>query len=209
LPPEASLISHDTVIPAIVLAAGQSTRMGGRAKANLPLDSGDTFLTRIVRTFLAASVDDVVVVLGHDAESVAATFLASGLPARLVVNRNYASGQLSSILTGLRAVDRPGVAAVLLTLVDVPLVTPRTVQAVIDCYRRSGAPIVRPTAEARHGHPVLVDRRLFEELRHSDASAGIKPVIRRHASADGDVAVDDPGAYFDVDTPEDYARVML
>jgi molybdenum cofactor cytidylyltransferase len=196
------------VIPAIVLAAGQSTRMGSRPKASLPI-GGDTFLTRIVRTFLAANVDDVVVVLGHEAEAVAATFLASGLPARLVVNRNYASGQLSSVLTGLRAVDRPGVAAVLLTLVDVPLVTSRTVQAVVDCYRRSGAAVVRPTAGSRHGHPVLIDRRLFEELRRSDDSTGIKPVIRQHASVEGDLAVDDPGAFFDVDTPEDYARVML
>ena len=58
----------------------------GRAKASLPADDRDTFLTRIVRTFLAAGVDDVVVVVGHEAEAIAAAFAASGLPARFVVN---------------------------------------------------------------------------------------------------------------------------
>jgi hypothetical protein len=90
------------------LAAGRSSRMG-RAKASLPVDDRDTFLTRIVRTFLAAGVDDVVVVVGHEAESIAASFAASGLPARFVVNPNYDRGQLSSLLAGLAVVDRPGV----------------------------------------------------------------------------------------------------
>jgi molybdenum cofactor cytidylyltransferase len=66
------------VIPAIVLAAGKSTRMG-RAKAMLPLDADDTFLTRIVRTFLDAGVDDVVVVLGHEAEKMPWTSAGAAL----------------------------------------------------------------------------------------------------------------------------------
>ena len=73
----------------------------------------------------------------------------SGLPARFVVNRDYDRGQLSSLLAGLDVVDRPGVAAVLVTLVDVPLVSAATVRAVIDCYRRTRAPIVRPTSRRR------------------------------------------------------------
>src|SRR5262245_18015556 len=95
-----------TMIPAVVLAAGRSSRMG-RSKASLPI-GGDTFLSRIVRTFLEASVEDVVVVVGHDAESIVADFSKSGLPARFVVNANYDLGQLSSMLTGLSVVDRPG-----------------------------------------------------------------------------------------------------
>src|SRR5262245_63578497 len=105
------------MIPALVLAAGRSSRMG-RAKASLPIDDRDTFLTRIVRTFLAAGVDDVVVVVGHDAQAIAASFAESGLPARFVVNREYDRGQLSSLRAGLGLVDRAGVAAVLVTLVD-------------------------------------------------------------------------------------------
>src|ERR1700704_6003225 len=173
------------VIPAIVLAAGRSSRMG-RAKATLPLDGGDTFLTRIVRTFLDAGVDDVVVVVGHDADAIVRSFASSGLPARFVVNRQYDRGQLSSLVAGLGVVDRPGVAAVLVTLVDVPLVSAATVGAVIECYRRTRAPVVRPTSGARHGHPLLIARSLFDALRAADPIAGAKPIVRAHASPAGD-----------------------
>jgi molybdenum cofactor cytidylyltransferase len=193
------------VIPAIVLAAGRSSRMG-RAKATLPLGDSDTFLTRIVRTFRAAGVDDVIVVVGHDAETVAASFARSGLAARFVVNPGYDRGQLSSLVAGLSAIDRPGVAAALVTLVDVPLISASTVRAVLDRYRTSRAPIVRPTSGDRHGHPLLIDRSLFGALRAGDAAAGAKPIVRAHASAAGDLAVDDEGAFIDIDTDDDYRR---
>jgi molybdenum cofactor cytidylyltransferase len=195
------------MIPAIVLAAGFSTRMG-RSKAMLPLDGGDTFLTRIVRTFLSAGIDDVVIVLGHEAEQVAATFGNSGLPARIVLNAEYASGQLSSVIAGLSVIDRPGVAATLLTLVDVPVVAAATVRAVVDRYRENRALVVRPTSGDRHGHPVLIDRALFDALRRADPAQGIKPIVRAHASAAGDVQVEDPGAFLDVDTSAEYEALI-
>jgi molybdenum cofactor cytidylyltransferase len=196
-----------SVIPAIVLAAGRSSRMG-RAKAMLPAGDGHTFLTRIVQTFLDAGVDEVIVVVGHDAEAIAGGFAASGLPARVVVNGNYDQGQLSSLLTGLDALDRPGVDAILLTLVDVPLVSPATVRAVLDAYHRTHVPIVRPTSGSRHGHPLLIDRALFGALRAADPALGAKPIVRAHASAAGDIAIDDEGAFVDIDTEEDYRRTF-
>jgi CTP:molybdopterin cytidylyltransferase MocA len=195
------------VIPAVVLAAGRSSRMG-RAKATLPLDATDTFLTRIVRTFLEAGVDDVVVVVGHEADAIVSSFSASGLPARFVVNHDYDRGQWSSLVAGIGVVDRPGVSATLMTLVDVPLVTADTVRAVLACYRRTHAPVVRPTSGNRHGHPLLVDRSLFAELRAADPAAGAKPVIRAHASAAGDIAIADEGAFRDIDTEEDYLQMI-
>src|SRR4029077_13919408 len=148
------------VIPAIVLAAGRSSRMG-RAKATLPVDDRDSFLTRIVRTFRDAGVDDVIVVVGHDAEPIARAFAGSGLPARFVINRDYDRGQLSSLVAGVNAIDRPGVAAALVTLGDVPLFSGAPVRAVVDRYRALRVPVVRPTSGTRHGHPLLIDRVLF------------------------------------------------
>jgi len=191
------------VIPAIVLAAGRSSRMG-RPKATLPLDDRDTFLSHIVRTFLAAEVDDVVVVVGHDAEAIVNNFAESGLNARFVENPDYDRGQLSSLVAGLSFVDRPGVTAALVTLVDVPLVSSGTVRAVIDRYRQTHAPIVRPTSGIRHGHPLLIDRVLFDELRGGDPDLGAKPIVRAHASAAGDVEIADEGAFTDIDTIEEY-----
>jgi molybdenum cofactor cytidylyltransferase len=196
-----------SMIPAIVLAAGRSSRMG-RAKATLPAGDGHTFLTRIVRTFLDAGVDDVIVVVGHDAQSIEESFFASGMPARFVVNERYDEGQLSSLLAGLSLIDRPGVAAALVTLVDVPLVSAATVRAVVDAHTRTRAPIVRPTSGDRHGHPLLIDRSLFAALRNADPISGAKPIVRAHASAAGDIAIDDEGAYVDIDTEEDYRRTI-
>jgi molybdenum cofactor cytidylyltransferase len=182
----------------------------GRPKASLPIGPGDeTFLTRIVRTFLDAGVDDVVVVVGHDAEVIIGDFARSALPARFVRNVDYDRGQLSSLVVGLGVVDRPGVTAALVTLVDVPLVSPATVRTVIERYRQTRAPIVRPTSGSRHGHPLLIDRSLFAALRSADPAAGSKPVVRAHASAAGDVEVDDEGAFTDVDTADDYRRMLL
>jgi molybdenum cofactor cytidylyltransferase len=193
------------MIPAVVLAAGKSSRMG-RTKALLPL-GGETFVSRVVRTFRSAGVDDVVVVVGHDAELVSDALSRLDLAPRVILNTDYESGQLSSILAGLRAVDRPGVAAMLMTLVDVPLVSAETVRAVLIRYRSTSAPVVRPVNGDRHGHPVLIDRRLFGQFRGADSASGVKPIVRAHASAVGDVEVFDEGAFTDIDTPEDYAAV--
>jgi CTP:molybdopterin cytidylyltransferase MocA len=179
----------------------------GRPKATLPIGN-DTFLTRIVRTYLDAGVDDVVVVVGHDSESVVASFVGSGLPARFVLNRQYDNGQLSSLIAGLNTIDRPGVVAALVTLVDVPLFSAATARSVLERYRASRAPVVRPTSGHRHGHPYVIDRSLFAELRAADPAGGSKHVVRAHATAAGELAVDDEGAFLDVDTPEEYERVI-
>jgi CTP:molybdopterin cytidylyltransferase MocA len=195
------------MIPAVVLAAGLSSRMG-RSKALVPISDRETFLSRVVRTFLEGGADDIVIVIGHEGEAVAGHVAAAALPARLVFNAAYENGQFSSVLAGLQAVDRPGVRGLLLTPVDVPLVAASTVRAVIDRYRASSAPIVRPVRGDEHGHPVLIDRALFAPLRAANPAHGAKPIVRAHASPAGDVAVTDTGAFLDIDTPEDYMRVF-
>jgi molybdenum cofactor cytidylyltransferase len=195
------------MIPALVLAAGRSTRMG-RPKANLPVDSSDTFLTRVIRTLQDAEVEDIVVVLGSESAVIARSVEQSGLSARLVVNEQYDCGQLSSLIVGLRAIDRPGVRGMLVALVDMPLLSAATVTAVLERYRVTAAPIVRPVSGGRHGHPVLFDRSLFASIRSADLGRGVKPVVRAHASPAGDVEIEDEGAFLDIDTPEDYVRAV-
>ena len=180
----------------------------GRAKANLPLPGGDTFLARIVRTFRDAGIEEIVVVVGHEADAIVETFADANLAARFVHNPEYDSGQLSSLLAGLRVIDRPGVSATLLTLVDVPLVSAGTVEAVVGRYLETHAPVVRPVRGAEHGHPVLIDRSLFSAIRLADPAVGAKALVRAHASMLGDVAVDDGGAFRDVDTAADYERLF-
>jgi molybdenum cofactor cytidylyltransferase len=184
----------------------------GRPKPNLPIGSaglgGDTFLAHIVRTLLEAGIDDVVVVVGHEKESVVRSFAERGLPARFVENADFASGQFSSLLAGLQAVDRPGVTAMLVMLVDAPFVSAETVRAVVDRHRRTHAPVVRPARGGQHGHPLLIARSLFDLLRRADPSQGVKPVVRAHVTPEGEVEVDDEGAFTDIDTPGDYERAL-
>lgn len=180
----------------------------GRLKALLPAGPADSFLTRILRTFAEAAVDRQIVVLGYQADTLRAHVTDAGLEPELAINSSFEAGQLSSLLVGLNAADRPDTEAVLLMLVDAPFVTASTVRSVIDRYRATRAPIVRPVRGDMHGHPVLIDRSLFPLLRAADPSRGAKPIVRAHVSVAGDVPVDDPGAFMDIDTPEEYARAQ-
>src|ERR1700730_12130964 len=106
----------------------------GRPKALLPLGVGETFLTHIVSTFRDAGIEDVVVVVGHEAAAIIGAFDEAPTSARLFVNHEYEGGQLTSLVAGLLVIDRPGVVAALVTLVDAPLVLASTVRAVVDRY---------------------------------------------------------------------------
>jgi molybdenum cofactor cytidylyltransferase len=192
------------MIRAIVLAAGASSRMG-HAKAALPLGAtGDTVVSRVVRTLLAGGVPDLVVVAGAHIDAVRRAMPAHERRARVVEHPGWAQGQLSSLLAGLQAIDDPLLEAALVTLVDVPLVQPSTVAAVIEAWRRTRAPIVRPVDGDRHGHPVIFDRTVFADLRAANPAVGAKAVFATHAARVLDVEVKDPGAYKDIDTPGDY-----
>jgi molybdenum cofactor cytidylyltransferase len=193
------------VIAAIVLAAGASTRMG-RPKAALPLGAGETLLSRGVASLRAAGIRHIVVVAGAHPEAVR-TALGHDADTRVVDNPRWSDGQLSSLLCGLDAVAGDP-EAIVVTLVDVPLVSADTTRRLIDTWRDSGAPIVRPARRGEHGHPVLFDCCLFDELRAADVRDGAKPVVRAHAHELIDVAVEDDGAFLDVDTPADYTRAQ-
>ena len=196
------------MIRAIVLAAGASSRMG-QAKAALPVGTtGDTVLARVVRTLLTAGLPSVTVVAGAHIDAVRAAMPAFEPRARVVEHLGWAQGQLSSLLAGLAAVDDPQLEAVLVTLVDVPLVRPESVAAIVHAWRQARAPIVRPVDGKRHGHPVVFDRTVFDDLRHADQQVGAKAVFATHASRRLDVPIKDAGAFVDMDTPDDYRTIQ-
>jgi molybdenum cofactor cytidylyltransferase len=193
----------------VLLAAGDSTRMG-TPKALLPDPEGRPFVARIVRTFTAAGLDRLVVVTGAQHDAIVAALAADGMSGSVscVRNPDPSRGQISSLWVGMDAVladaGRPGLDALLMTLVDVPMVRTSTVRAVVDAWTASRAPIVRPAIGDRHGHPVLFDRALFDALRRAPLDEGAKAVVHAYADRVVNVAVDDEGCLVDVDTPEDY-----
>jgi molybdenum cofactor cytidylyltransferase len=195
------------MIAALVLAAGASSRMG-RPKALLTDAEGRAFAVRLVETFASAGVDDIVVVTGTQHSDVERAVRDAAVRARCVRNPAPERGQLSSLLVGLDAVVQPALEAVLANPVDVPLVAARTVRSVIEAWRSARPPIVRPAIGALHGHPVLFDATVFEELRRASIDTGAKSVVRGHERDLVNVEVDDQWCLFDVDTPADY-EVLL
>jgi len=129
-------------------------------------------------------------------------------PPRVVLNPTPERGQFSSLQVGLRAVDRPGVSAMLVTLVDVPLVSAGTVAALLDAYRRTGAPLVRPERRGRHGHPVVFDRSVFGEIGRAPAGSSAKAIVAAHLGDSVSVPIEEDGPFRDIDTPAEYARIF-
>jgi CTP:molybdopterin cytidylyltransferase MocA len=192
------------MLPAMVLAAGRSSRFGS-PKA-LAAAGGVTFISKIINTLEAAGVTETIVVGRAEDHELAAEVGSSGHAARVVVNPDPDRGQLSSLITGLDAIDGPGVNGVLVTLVDMPLVSAAAIRQLIDRAAVSAAAVVRAVHAGRHGHPVVFKRAAFDALRRADPSVGAKAVV--HAMAVEDVEIEDPGVVEDVDTPADYERLF-
>jgi CTP:molybdopterin cytidylyltransferase MocA len=194
------------MIAAIVLGAGRSSRLG-RTKALLPFaEGGPTFLETVVAALRDGGIETIHVVLGGNAGEIEAR-IALPAGAAYVPNPDWANGQLSSLLAGLAAADGPGVEAVLVTLVDMPLVRAATVRTLVSTFEKHpDAPILRATFRGRHGHPVVFGRRIFDALRHADPATGARGVVHAHQVLDVDV--DDPGVITDIDTWEDYERAI-
>ena len=197
------------MVAVIILAAGESTRMGA-PKALLADPDGRPFVARLVRAFAAAHISDVVIVTGSQHAAIVDAIATDGPSITPIVVRNPrpSLGQLSSLWVGLDAAATPDLEGVLVTPVDIPMVRPSTIRQVIDTWERTHAPVVRPAVGERHGHPVLFDRVVFDALRHASLTEGARAVVRAHGDRLVNVPVDDEGCLVDVDTPADYEAIL-
>lgn len=186
----------------IILAAGASRRMG-RPKAALPFQ-GETFLGRLIGV-LEPVCDPVIVVLGHDADT-----LRPQLPARVqvAVNPEPERGQLSSLQCALRALP-PSASAFLFTPVDYPAIQPATVRRLSEALEQQSACLLAvPVHGGKRGHPVACRRELAEEFLALPPEGQAREVVRRHAARTAYVEIDDPGILLDVDDPAAYQALL-
>jgi molybdenum cofactor cytidylyltransferase len=185
------------VITAIVLAAGAGTRFGG-TKQIAPL-RGKPLAQHALDTATVAGVDEIVVVLGHDAERVRDSLRLPGM-ARTVVNHAYASGMASSLSVGLAHADPASEGAIVL-LADQPGITPQHVRALLDAFGARRSPIVRLSFRSGPG-PALIARELWGDLARLEGDVGARELIARRPELveSVDVGGDAP---VDVDVPED------
>jgi molybdenum cofactor cytidylyltransferase len=191
-------------VAAVVLAAGQATRMG-RPKVLLPWD-GDTVIGAIVNRLNAADLSDIVVVTGHKSLEVEAAL--EGRPVRCVYNPRYRAGEMiSSFQAGLDALS-DSTAACLLVLGDQPLLSGRVIWKVLEAYARGRGSIVAPSHGSRRGHPVLFDRAYWAELMGLEAPQAPREILRQYADEVHYVPVDTHWVLRDIDTPADYQQAL-
>lgn len=192
-------------ISAVLLAAGESTRMG-KLKALLPWRDV-TLLEHQVATLLHAGVQEVIVVLGYKAETLRP--LVERYPqAKPVLNLRYRTGKSSSVRAGLRQVS-PGADAVLVLAVDQPR-DHEVVRGVIEAHRSSRTLITYPAHAGKGGHPIIFSASLLPEmLRVSEAKQGLREVVERHRSRVHKVELGTSEVLLDLNRPEDYERAGI
>ena len=191
------------MIWAVVLAAGESRRMGTQ-KLLLPFGE-TTVVEAVVATARGSRADRVMVVLGSDAGEVRKKLESSG--AAFTINEDYARGMLSSVQAGFKALGGGAEAAVVM-LGDQPFLPAKVVDAVIEAYRTSGKGIVIPVCRGRRGHPVLVDMKYRDEVLGLDPADGLRQLMRAHPGDIHDVEVENSNILRDMDTPEDYRAAL-
>jgi len=191
------------MIAAVVLSAGESSRMG-RPKALLPIE-GETFIGRIVTALKRTQVGKIVVVLGHNADQLAAAIRP--LAVEILVNPDYKLGQLSSLQVAARHLQNDADCdGMLLHLVDHPYIDAALVDRMIQRFHETPKDIVVPRWRGKRGHPVLFSRRLFAELLAAPLDQGAKAVVNAHANETLEIETDEEGIALDIDTPELYRQ---
>lgn len=178
----------------------------GRPKALLPHPaSGLTFVRHLIQVFRTGGVDQILVVGRPADEDLRLETLSAG--AILVTNSDPARGQLSSLIVGIDHAQSLRARGALVTPVDLPGLSASVVAELTRAASGSAA-VIRPTFGGRGGHPVYFDARVFGELRAADPTEGARAVVRAYPARVVEVEVDEAGVITDVDTLEDYQRLL-
>lgn len=191
------------MISAIVLAAGESKRMG-RTKQLLSFGSS-TILEHVVKSLLRPQIGEVILVLGHEWGHIKAHF--EGVPIKVALNPDYQQGLSTSIACGVRNAS-PQSRAYLIVLGDQPLVPSYVVDHLISGYKGAGKGIVVPSFEGMAGHPVIFDLKYREALLCLAGDTGGKAIIAAHAEDVLRVEVDTSSVIYDIDSWEDYQQQL-
>jgi 4-nitrophenyl phosphatase len=190
-------------IAAVLLAAGGSTRFGQPKQL---LDwHGKPLVAHVADVALAAGLSPLVVVLGHQADAVRAAL--GSRPFQVATNWRWESGLSSSVQAGLAALD-PTTEAALFLLCDQPLLTPRLLRELMSRFDPEGPTIVHPVLGGARRSPTLFGRELFAELGGVTGDKGGRVLVERYPERVARVTVDKPQLLADVDTPDEYRRLL-
>ncbi len=193
-------------VAAIVLAAGQSSRMGARNKLLADI-GGKAMVARAVDAVLASAARPAIVVLGHQAEAVRAALAGRGVT--FVHNLDFAQGLSTSLRAGLDALP-DGCDGAVICLGDMPRIEARHIDKLIAAFNPAeGRAICVPTKDGKRGNPVLWAARFFAEMKNVHGDAGAKHLIGDYDDVVREVAVEDNAVLLDIDTPQALAALDL
>ena len=188
-------------VTAILLAAGQSRRMGA-FKPLLPFGK-TTVIESCLKYLTTGGVDSVVVVVGHRADDIREQL--SNYSVLFAVNPDPASEMAASIAVGVRHLpDSAG--AVLISLADYPAIPPEVIASILGEWSK-GYRLVKPTWQGRGGHPVLIDLSFRADLLDLEPASGLKGLFEHHKNEVRRIKVDSPYVARDLDTWDDYERL--
>jgi len=187
------------MVSAILLAAGESKRMG-KPKLLMPFGKS-TILEQTVDNLLNSTVSEVIVVLGCKAEEVMPKLAAR--PIKIAINPNYHQGMSTSVIAGLNLIDDKA-EAVMLVLADKPFVDSKIINELIEQFYAHDKGIAIPAYQAKRGHPVIFAIKYKAELLALKGDTGGRQIIAEHPGDILEVAVDSPGINIDIDTISDY-----
>jgi molybdenum cofactor cytidylyltransferase len=191
-------------IGALLLAAGQSRRMGGPNKLLAEIE-GVPMVARVAQRLLASRARPIVAVLGNRADEIDAAL--GRLPVERVRNPDFAAGLSTSLKCGLAALPAD-LDGVLVCLGDMPLVSGRHLDRLIAAFNPlEGRAIVVPTRRDKRGNPVLWAKRFFPEMAQIAGDVGARHLIGEHAELVAEVEMDDDAILVDIDTPEALAAL--
>jgi molybdenum cofactor cytidylyltransferase len=191
-------------IAAIILAAGESRRMG-RPKALLACQ-GTTFLGHLLRVTVHTSIGIRRVVLGAAAEEI--QHAAALAPEIVVINHDWQNGQLSSLQAALRSLPEGTTDGVLVCPVDHPLISSHLVDKLVKSFRSQGRPIVMPTWQGHRGHPVIFAAKLYPELLAAPTAVGARAVVWAHQADLLEVPTEEEGVVQNLNDPAAMGRAV-
>ncbi len=195
-------------IAGVVLAAGASRRMGKSNKLLADI-AGKPMVAHAVDAAIDAGLRPVIVVTGHEADSVRAAL--ANRDVIFVHNPDYAEGLSASLKTGIRALPSC-VTGALVCLGDMPRVKARHMRKLLAAHDpEEGRKIIVPTRGGKRGNPILWSAEFFTEMQSLAGDVGAKHLIGEHADAVCEVALDDDAIFTDIDTPDelDTARELV
>lgn len=193
------------MMSALILAAGQSKRYG-KNKLLLPV-GGNSVIGRVVESFLASDLSEVILVLGFESNLVKGR-ITNYPRLKIVENSGYHKGMATSIKAALPYLNFK-TEAIMVALGDQPLISGDLINHIISVYDQCGKKILAPHYQGRRGHPVIVDLSFREEIEELEGDVGLREILNRHPDDVFAYHTNDPSVIFDVDTPEDYQRLFI